>query len=624
MGARIADFDQWREGYAGATVEFRVAGTNVLAPLFLDEDLTESADNPQILESYSDGNGFSYGKFEQPVYIGVDYTFVVNSIDESGVIRLPILSLEGQSIIDSTAKPRSSSFERRVQDLFANAIYAADYGPLSSGGTAIVNAATLNIAIGQAAAQGGGFVFLPAGSFAITTLTLPRGVVLVGAGETATFLQSQEAQAVITLGGNGAGLVALTLDGINLIANSIGIYGDAKERIVLNNVTVKRFSTGIHLRGGKNIDWSGLSIDNCSYGCKLHGDMNVSGGNVGSELLQLTWRGGVVSTCLTVGVEMSYEDTKCSNVTLDGIAFDLNTGIAVHINGGQYIRVDNAKYNGNTDNIKIEDDDQAAITDNAKILGVYCRNGEMRDGNIRLEDTCEDVIFQNYKFQSIDFILTVLSHNVLLLNCAQDTACTVSGDTTKLQSDFQAWQGNTVGVTTDATVTKAWSTGPLEPGQIVVIDVTAIGNSRNSAARAIYRRFGRFLRAASTLAYDGQTANFTLGQIVTGAVSGATARIIADADAGATGTLSLRDIQGAFVDNEAITDGAGGTALANGTLVAGTVSALTAANTIGTDYEDVAGWDFALATTSQEVEARVTGAAATTIEWTVQVTAIYD
>lgn len=623
-GTRIPDFDTWREGYAGATVEIRRAGTSALATVYLDPDLTEEADNPQVLESYSDGNGLSYGKFEAPLYISADYTLLVNSIDATGVERLPLTTLEGVSAINAIAKPRSSSFERRLQDILGNAIYAADYGTLGPGATPATNTATLEIAIGQAAAQGGGFVLLPAGSFSITSLTLPAGVVLVGQGKPATFLQSQQAQAVITIGGDGAGLVDLTLDGVNLIAGSIGVYADNKSGIVLHRVLIKRFATGIHLRGGDNNAWHELSTDNCAYGAKLHGDNNVSGGNIGAELFQLGWTGGVVSTCLTAGVHVSYEDAKCSNVALRGVSFDQNTGIAVHMNGAQMIRLDDCKWTGNTDNLKIEDDDQASITDNAKILGIYCRNGEMREGNVRLEDTCEDVILQNFKFQSVDFLLTTLSRNALLLNCTQDSACTIAGDTTKLTSSFQAHRGNVVGITTDASVTKAWSTGDLEPGQIVVLDVTAIGNSRNGNSRAIYRRFGRFWRGLSTLAYDGQTANFAPGSIVTGAVSGATARLVADADGGTTGTLSLRDITGAFIDNEAITDTAGGAALVNGALVSGTAAALTAANTIGTDHEDVAGWDFSLTAVNLEVEARVTGAAATTIEWLVDVTAIYD
>jgi hypothetical protein len=59
--------------------------------------------------------------------------------------------------------------------------------------------------------------------------------------------------------------------------------------------------------------------------------------------------------------------------------------------------------------------------------------------------------------------------------------------------------------------------------------------------------------------------NFTAGNIVTGATSGATARI-PPTRRGATGTLTLQDVVGTFVDNEIITDGATGSATVNGAL----------------------------------------------------------
>lgn len=67
----------------------------------------------------------------------------------------------------------------------------------------------------------------------------------------------------------------------------------------------------------------------------------------------------------------------------------------------------------------------------------------------------------------------------------------------------------------------------------------------------------------NALAFDGQTANFTVGQVVTGGTSGATGKIASQTDAGATGTLQLHDVTGTFADNEALTDPLGGAAVAN-------------------------------------------------------------
>lgn len=67
------------------------------------------------------------------------------------------------------------------------------------------------------------------------------------------------------------------------------------------------------------------------------------------------------------------------------------------------------------------------------------------------------------------------------------------------------------------------------------------------------------------LAYDGQTGEFTAGQVLTGATSGAAGTIKRVEDVNTTGTLYLTNVVGTFIDNEAITDAATGSALANGT-----------------------------------------------------------
>lgn len=68
------------------------------------------------------------------------------------------------------------------------------------------------------------------------------------------------------------------------------------------------------------------------------------------------------------------------------------------------------------------------------------------------------------------------------------------------------------------------------------------------------------------LNYDAQSANFTVGSILTGGTSGAKALVVADSDSGTSGTLKLILISGTFQDNETITDAAGGSATSNGTL----------------------------------------------------------
>jgi len=68
------------------------------------------------------------------------------------------------------------------------------------------------------------------------------------------------------------------------------------------------------------------------------------------------------------------------------------------------------------------------------------------------------------------------------------------------------------------------------------------------------------------LNYDGQTAEFTVGEIVTGGTSGATAVVKAQEKDGASGTLYLANVDGTFQNNEAITGSYSGAATVDETI----------------------------------------------------------
>ena len=71
-----------------------------------------------------------------------------------------------------------------------------------------------------------------------------------------------------------------------------------------------------------------------------------------------------------------------------------------------------------------------------------------------------------------------------------------------------------------------------------------------------------------TIAYTGQTADFTVGLKVTGGTGGATGWIVYDTDAGTTGTLVLSDVQGTF-ESETLEDSGTGSATIAGASSAG-------------------------------------------------------
>ena len=71
---------------------------------------------------------------------------------------------------------------------------------------------------------------------------------------------------------------------------------------------------------------------------------------------------------------------------------------------------------------------------------------------------------------------------------------------------------------------------------------------------------------SAKLNYDGQSANFTIGETVTGGTSGATGVVEIDTDNGADGTLVISSVSGVFQNNEALTGSSTGVAVVDGVL----------------------------------------------------------
>ncbi|WP_292211453.1 hypothetical protein [Mesorhizobium sp.] len=69
--------------------------------------------------------------------------------------------------------------------------------------------------------------------------------------------------------------------------------------------------------------------------------------------------------------------------------------------------------------------------------------------------------------------------------------------------------------------------------------------------------------ATYRLNFDTQTVNYVTGQTITGGTSGATATVVKSIDNGTTGSLYIQSITGTFQDNETITGGIAGSAIAD-------------------------------------------------------------
>lgn len=613
---RIREFDIWQPKYGNAVVRVYVAGTTTLANLFTDEACTQAADNPQTLASQT-VDGVIYGKFSQPLYTQQAYTLDINSADQTGVQRPPLTSIAGENASTCPVTATGGSVPRTLADRAADFIFANDYGALD--GSAAGNTSTITAAVGAAAAGGGGIVRLPPGNIVINTMTLPSGVVLMGEGRGITVLQSQAAADVVTFGGDRCGLAALTLDGINLVPGSTGIKAIGVDETVFTDAEVKRFETGLHFKGGRRAQWRDLYVTNCVNGAKLNGDINGGSAN-GDEFRHNTWDGGRVIQCTTVGIELSYEDRYCRHNTLRDIGFEDNTGTAVKINGARFTELEGCWWTGNTKNLDVLDDSDATKSTENTVTGLFLRGGLISGGTCTFTKTCQDVVLQAMHLHSATMTMTVPVLNAILLEDCTESAVTISGDGTKLARFHRIDEGATSGLTTDGTAAKGWAF-ELEPGQVGHFEAVVIGRQRNGTNTAEYFSAVSAKRPGSQLAYDTQTANFTVGDIITGATSGATARLIADSDSGATGTLTLQDITGTFIDDETITGTSGGSAKVNGALVAQSVILLGSQSDLRA-REDVAGWGIAFVANGPEIELRVTGATSTTVEWLVHVRSV--
>jgi len=614
---RILEFDTWRAGYAGATVKIWLAGTTTLASVYTDEALSVAADNPQTLSSQTVGS-VTYGKFAAPLYIDVDYKLNINTTETSGEIRVPLQSLSAADASAATGLATGGSAAHTIASLFARYVYVTDFGVFlettDPNYSASTNTTTLDAAIGAATGYGGGIVVIPPGTYGHNATTVPADVVVQGASRSATVLQCSAGSDVYTISGALGGFREITLDGVTTTAGSVGVAAVDIDNIVLDNVLVKRFVTGLEALGGQRNNWKNLSIDTCTNGALLHGNA--------AEFSHNLWSGGEVSNCTTVGVELKYVDDKVWHNGLDFVAFTDNTGVALKIIGARHTDLwRRCWFSGNTTDLTVEDgSDTSAFTENTVVD--FKVHGGTISSNMTFTGTCQDICFDGVEFLAGTYTLTSVDNAIIIQDCLESDTVTLAGtDTTRWMRTRRSIDDapGPSGTTTDATVTEAWAYD-LAPGERVVVDATVIANGKNVIDYAIFRICQGAHRTGSTLNYDAQTVNFTLGDTLTGGTSGATATITADSDAGVTGTLTLREIVGEFEDDEIITDDSGGSAAANGVLshqnaaLLGTITSLIAA------VESDANTACIFGVTGGKVRVIVTGVAAKTFEWTVAAT----
>lgn len=609
---RVWEFDVWRPGYGDNIVSIYLPGTTTLAAVYADPALTTALPNPQPLVSKTEDD-ISYGKWAQPIYIGTSYYLSVDDGEQTGTERLPLFDLSGADASAATVTPTGGTAARSLADLTGAVIDIKNYGALSASPSS--NTALISAAIGQAAASGSSVVRLPAGVIEFTTFSVPQGVVLQGAGRGITTLRSTQAQKVVTLAGDRAGLRDLTLDGVTLNSGSYGVYAVGRTEPVLDNVEVKRFDFGIQMKGATRPLFRDLYVSNCTVGADLRGDTDAGNTGLGSTFRTLFWHGGKVDLCSTAGVILSFENAICEGVAIRGVDFSTNSGTALRLNGARAVLLQGGRFSGNTVNIGIADDSDTSQVVNNTVRSFQAHQAMFSGGQITFDGTCDDVAFDNCNFADVDFVLSIPTKPVLLIDCFEDAATTATGATEKLQRSSRAQAGTFAGVTTDGNYITAWSLTP-DPGEVLHLRVRAIGRQRNGVNYTVREVTGNAQRDAATLGFDLASGTLVVANIVTGATSGASARIVANSQTGAAGTLSLRDILGTFEVGETLSTSGGLTAKCVAPINSPTTT-VGGVTTIGTAVETDSAWDVTIDASTPLVRARVRGATSQTVEWTV-------
>lgn len=623
QGVLVEEFDIWRQGYAGVTVNVYRGQTTELIPLFSDINLTQPINNPIQLITRTDPDGTTYGKFLTHVYSPYAYTLEVEGAEQTGLKLLPITNLAGEDGSNLLSRATGSTLLRKLSDRFSEALNVRDYGLLEAESSPThspdTNTATITAAISAASSQGGGVVSLPAGTFVINQITIPGDVVLRGAGKDVTILQSTMADKIVTATGDGAALQDIMLDGVLLNTGSTGLYGKARSEIFLHNVEIKRFDTGIHWQGGDNHQYRNLFVRNCTSNARFLGDEDFTGSGGGSRFTGLDWFGGEVSQSVEVGLELAVNDKEVNHNVIQQVDFSDNIGLlgAVYLYGARFTKLGNCYFLDNTNDIVVQDNPDDSLEFN-EVVGLQVFGGEFAGGKLKFDGLCQDIIFDQVDFTATTFEMNVPENQVMLRDCTE-SGTLFTGQSTKVSRFTTTNDGTIKGVTTNATATDAFKV-KLEPNEVLQVHVSATAEQVNGAGAAAFEKSMSWENAPATLNYDDQTVNFTVGEQIAGATSGATAIIAADSDSGATGTLSLASIVGEFVDNELITEvNNTGSARVNGMLVHGTVSGLGAATThraVGNNTgSPPASWDLTFTQRGEEAVVQVTGAANADVNW---------
>lgn len=613
----IWQFALWRESYAGAVVEILKEGTTEFADVYADVNLSEPADNPQVLISQT-VNSRDFGKFTVPLYTPDSYYLRINGIETTGVYYPGIRTLNGEDASAADVTSNKGGIPRTAGDRAAYTVHVLDFGNLLEvDGSASENTTTLEAAIGAAAAENGGDVILPAGTFKVTSFSLPENVVLRGQGMNATIIQSIEADSIVTVTGDYAGLRDMTLDGINLNPGSVGVLTIGHANLRLTDITIKRFAIGLKALGGSDHHYTNLVATNCGVCVTLRGDLDASNTNEGGDFTDLVWNGGSITESTEYGLHLKQVDSDVNDLSIRDLIIMDNVGTsAVFIEGATSLQFEDLTFTANTLRHLLTADTTGTTA--TKFANATFRSCVIDGDEIKIAGQSKDVTFERCILSGdLSIYASAPTYPVMFIDCVEAATVTQTGDTDKIsrwqQVDAGVFRGNTTPTVSTATIFKRM----LNPGELVHLTVIASAVQRNAAAFGTIKKTAAAYCPAATLNYDGQTVNFTTGLTLTGGTNGGTAILQTQTDGGASGTMNLINMVGtAFADNEPLSQSTGGAAIVDGSITY--VDSLVIGPVQTDHYGQTAGattFDVDVTTSGRELRIKAVGPTTGTIDW---------
>lgn len=241
------------------------------------------------------------------LYVNSDYSIRVSNKNGSVVYSAPTATERYSASDVSFTATGSGTVSRTVAQRLDDTVSVKDFGALGDGATD--DTAAFQAAIDSVYAAGGGTIFIPEGTYRITSLVknwaFAISVRLVGAGKTATVLQK-------------IGLSTTPIINFSASVGTLDTYCSISDLKITGNVKTHH---GLQLTRWARFDVSRVLIDNCDVAFENIGslvftvyDCAIQGNNIGYRCRKsaagpiycnlVQFIGGIISGNTTLGVDI--------------------------------------------------------------------------------------------------------------------------------------------------------------------------------------------------------------------------------------------------------------------------------------------------------------------------------